>query len=114
MIYFTTNNNDSHKSIETLCEILKHISLVKSQPLTLDRQYFVSSHLKGSFLPGHMSCASLNSLETDSLPRKELKGQLETSFKGPQLVNITAEASISIIITRTKLLQANTKWSMLL
>lgn len=58
--------------------------------------------------------ASLDSSEKSYIPRKELKGQLEAPFECTQLVNITAEALVSVVISRTKLLQANTKQSTLL
>lgn len=51
------------------------------------------------------------SLETklSCIPRQELKRQLETPFEGSQLVDITAEASVTVIISRAKLLQAKYK-----
>lgn len=54
-----------------------------------------------------MSCASLKSLEAGYIPREELKGKLKTPFEGTQLVDITAEASVSVVISRTKILRAN-------
>lgn len=55
----------------------------------------------------HVMCLIKQLKKTDNIPRKELKGQLETVFEGTQLVNITAEASIPVVISRTKPLQAN-------
>lgn len=99
--------DNSKKSKEVFCTILKHVSLVKFRPLIL-WQYFVSRHPNDNFLTGRLSCASLNSLETDSIPRQELERHLQTFFEGMQLVNVTAEASISVVISRTKFLQADT------
>jgi len=49
-----------------------------------------------------VSCASLVQLQC--IPRQKLKRQLEAPFEGVQLVNVTAEASVSVVIAGAKLL----------
>lgn len=43
-------------------------------------------------------------LEPPCVPGQELKGQLEAPFETVQLVNVTAEASVSVVVPRTELL----------
>lgn len=90
------------------------VSLVESQLLSLlygaakDRCTYIQKQKA-------ISCHSaLNCLEKSCIPRKELKGQLKTPFERTQLVNITAEASVFVVISRAKLLQANIEQSTLL
>lgn len=41
----------------------------------------------------------IRQLQLRCIPRQKLKGQLETPFQGVQLVHITAETSISVVIS---------------